>query len=324
MKDIRSYFRQFRCIVDKAAVVTVCLADDGKTGESIDRSAIKPDDRSQGIIVCITEGYGLMVRETTSAKDIVAKVTNETGENGCHRFVWTFSDDGNCIAFARRDKIDPILEKLDDVKDRIIAIECIPGRLGGISVTAKKRVAEKLSLKMLAPNASDFSSNLAMLLFRKQMLPVLTSILLLVGLNAVVSRYAVERLAVQEARMAVMERETGRQENIRRSRMTALLRYTTGIIPGSSAALCDRIGSAVPQDVVLTQLSLQKAKKSFSSGKYPEISSGIVEMEGTSPSYATVKEFMKELEKHGNDISLTGMDTDKEGKCFRFRITMGL
>lgn len=288
--------------------------------EDLNASAYADILKEQIPIAVLLKGYGVITKNCETNKDIIAKVTAEQSH-----FLWNFDYKGH-ILFIRTEQVDKALGKLQKWQDKIIETACVDDNADerAIESLTAQISSDKFSVRHIAA-PTLYGSRMAMMLVQKIKLPVLLFILLLLVANTFVSSNISDTYAQSAARLTAIREQRGQLSSIEQQKQQAIAGYSRRM-PAKIASLCDRIALITPQQITLTELHVQPLVKSFEAGKELKLHDNKVHISGYASSYASISEYIADLQKEPfiQKLTLASVAQSAKTSLFAFSIYIDL
>lgn len=290
----------------------------GEAAEAGDPSKIKSVPA-----IILAGGYGVISKNIENSGDIVQQVVADP-----EKFMWSYSGGGERLIFVKREQLAGALENIVGKGFKTVAASCFDIRTketeAAVADAAEEYYSRMATLRNVCrPGAAG--SAMAQMLFHKLKMPVLVAVLLILVANALIGPRIGTKLAAQRQEVAALERSFGKQSESDRNRQRVLSEFGVKL-PDRYAVICDKAGSAVPGNVVLTQLAVQPLTKAMEQGRKPLFAERSVVIRGEAAGPDDVSTFARSLGETGSfrEIHLTSIDKDRESGKTIFRIDAGL
>lgn len=237
-----------------------------------------------------------------------------------------WSSAGGAISFVRR-------ERLQSVQSVLAAEGCVPiavycadaaadfGQAAGVYA---RQLGDTLGWRMLVRLTPEASA-VAQALVRRLGFPVLGLCLLLLAANAMLAPRLNARRQTLQAALAARERTASGAASADARQRELLAWFSAGSgVPRS--LLCDRVGGAVPERVVLTALDVEPLTGRFEAGKPMQCRENTVVIRGVAPAAADISAFVQRLSQTGycRGVRLAGVERERDGDRLSFRIETAL
>ena len=143
--------------------------------------------------------------------------------------------------------------------------------------------------------------------------------------NAMLAPRLNARRQTLQAALAARERTASGAASADARQRELLARFSAGSgVPRS--LLCDRVGGAVPERVVLTALDVEPLTGRFEAGKPMQCRENTVVIRGVAPAAADISAFVQRLSQTGycRGVRLAGVERERDGDRLSFRIETAL
>lgn len=305
-------------ILGPVRVLDVTLTPDGHTtaawrcrvgGEPQQTECDAAAVAKEVVIVTVT-GHGTLSKP--AASQLAARVRSDE-----ETFLWNDHDD--LISFVRRERLQGVLAELSEagIHPQRISVAVTP------DAAAQAFFATLRWRSLLHPTVE--ASALMQCIARRLALPVLGIFLCLLAVNAVVSPSLGQRCQSLQTELAARERSASAQADVT-ARQQALAAAFTATAPASRALLCDRIAAAMPQKIVLTQLSIEPLTKRFEAAKPLQRKEHFAVVNGMAATADDISDFVERLssERCFRAVHLANVERERDGNRLQFRIEMTL
>jgi Tfp pilus assembly protein PilN len=271
-------------------------------------------------VIVLLKGYGVISKDCDASKEIISRVTSDK-----NNFLWNFDYKGH-ISFVRTEQVEKILGKIKKGQNRIIGIECLSSDAD--EQTIENRIwqitKERLSIRnIIKPMA--YSSRLAMMIFHKVKLTVLILILLLLVANTFISRNISDEYRQNNAKLLILQKQHGQVSSITQQKQQAIAGYSKRL-PIKIAFAYDRIAILTPDEITLSELSIQPLSKPLESGKEPKLHENRIYVNGFTHDYESISEYINNLEKEEfiEKLTLISVVQDNKTSVFNFKINIDI
>lgn len=310
-------------ILNRIAFVRAEFAADGscRTEFFVWRAdGVTPAERSapKGLLtVLVACGHGVVTKP--DGTELVARVKAD-GETFLCSTV-----DGH-TSFVRRERLQAVQAVLAAEGCVPVAVYCADAAadFGQTAEALVRQLREMLGWRMLlrlTPEASSVSQALV----RRLGFPVLGLFLLLLAANAMLAPRLNARRQTLQAALAARDRTASGAASADARQRKLLVAFSAGSgVP--RALLCDRIGSAVPERVVLTALDVEPLAGRFEAGKPLLRRENTAIVCGTAPAAADISAFVQRLAQTGycREVRLANVERERDGDRLAFRIEAAL
>lgn len=278
-------------------------------------SALKGELSSAPLVVAVC-GKGVLTKEIASG-EIAAMVTSDP-----EKFVWSI--DGPYITFVRREQTDTVLNVSGNEGAAPYSVECLPSESDDALCAVAERFygAELKWKRLLKPSAAG--SLLALMVAKRIRLPVLGVVLLLLTANFIVSPMVNAHYQSTEAELAALRKSVSAAADGSGRRKEAVRQFAEKL-PYRFSWLADRIGAAVPDKVVLSELSVAPVTKAVEAGKPVKQNERSVIIRGETAGSEPLSMFVKTLAGlKAGEVRLASVEQDRERPVLLFRIEIAL
>lgn len=209
---------------------------------------------------------------------------------------------------------------------RAVAVYCTDAAadFGQAAGVYARQLGDTLGWRMLVRLTPEASA-VAQALVRRLGFQVLGLCLLLLAANAMLAPRLNARRQTLQAALAARERTASGAASADARQRELLARFSAGSgVPRS--LLCDRVGGAVPERVVLTALDVEPLTGRFEAGKPMQCRENTVVIRGVAPAAADISAFVQRLSQTGycRGVRLAGVERERDGDRLSFRIETAL
>ncbi len=271
---------------------------------------------SKAPLIVAVSGRGVITKEA-AAGGIAATVTADP-----ETFLWTVS--GGRISFVRREQLAAVTDELEKHGIGFLYTDCLPDEEEtSLTGVAERFYAERLKWKHILKPSPEGSS-LALLVAKRLQLPVFGVLMLLLIANFMVSSRVGENFQAAGAELAALRKSSSAAETSSGRRQAAIEQFSARL-PFRFAMLADRIAAAVPDKVILNELSIAPLTKNMEAGKPIQQRERTVIISGETPASESVMAFVESLAglKAGT-VRLASVEQNKEKAVLTFKIEMEL
>lgn len=239
-------------------------------------------------------------------------------------FLW--SSAGGATSFVRRERLQSVLAVLAAEGCVPVAVYCTDAAadFGQAAGVYARQLGDTLGWRMLVRLTPEASA-VAQALVRRLGFQVLGLCLLLLAANAMLAPRLNARRQTLQAALAARERTASGAASADARQRELLARFSAGSgVPRS--LLCDRVGGAVPERVVLTALDVEPLTGRFEAGKPMQCRENTVVIRGVAPAAADISAFVQRLSQTGycRGVRLAGVERERDGDRLSFRIETAL
>ena len=251
-------------------------------------------------------GYGVIHKPALQAAQILADQ---------EKFLSTLQNDGT-VCFVRRSQIGPLLEWLGN---SLLHIGCVSNEHDIVSL-GKEYYTSHVNVKALL-RADTVGSQLSVQLYKKAKLPVLIAILGMLLVNFAISGAVEKKYNEGGALLIALQNAKGRQDERSKQEHDMLRELDRGVRLGF-AYLSDCIGSAVPESVVLHNLSIQPPVRRIEEGRPFHIALSKIVIKGETMNATEVSLFVSRLRgiERAREVKIISVEQSREGQAVRFVI----
>lgn len=264
---------------------------------------------ARGVVAVTVSGRGVVTKPSGSEAAVRVRGDGET-------FAWNERE--GMLSFVRRERLGPLLGTLarEGIHPQRLFVGATPDE------AARETLGGLCWRQCVRPTAEG--SSLAQALVRRIGLPVLGCFLLLLAANAAVAPSLHARRRELQTAFEARER-SGSEVAATDARQRALVAEFSAP-PIGRALLCDRIGAAVPERVVLTALEVEPLARRFDASRPLERHPGEAVVRGTAPDAAAVSAFVGRLaaERSWREVRLAAVERERDAEGLSFRIEMAL
>ena len=305
-------------LLSSVRVLEVVLTSDSHTiaawrcraGRTAEQTAYDPAAVAKEVVLVTVTGHGTLSKP--AASELAARVRSDE-----ETFLWNDHDD--LISFVRRERVQSVLEELAaaNIHPQRISVAVTP------DAAAQTFFATLRWRSLLHPTVE--ASALMQCIARRLALPVLGIFLCLLVVNAVVSPSLGRRCQSLQTELAARERSASAQADVTARQQTLAAEFAA-TAPTSRALLCDRIAAAVPQKIVLTQLSVEPLTKRFEAAKPLQRKEHFAVVNGMAATADDISDFVERLstERCFRAVHLANVERERDGDRLHFRIEMTL
>lgn len=269
------------------------------------------------LTVLVACGHGVVTKP--EGTELVARVKADGETFLCS------SVDGY-TSFVRRERLQAVQAGLAAEGCVPVAVYCADaaadfGQTAGVLVRQLREMLGWRMLLRLTPGASAVSQALV----QRLGFPVLGLFLLLLAANAMLAPRLNARRQTLQATLAARERTASGAASADARQRELLAWFSAGSgVPRS--LLCDRVGGAVPERVVLTALDVEPLTGRFEAGKPMQCRENTVVIRGVAPAAADISAFVQRLSQTGycRGVRLAGVERERDGDRLSFRIETAL
>ena len=251
-------------------------------------------------------GYGVINKPEEQASQIVSD-----GET----FISTLQSNGT-VCFVRRSQIEPLLERTGN---SLLNIACVGVDVDAVSLGRDFYLSHVNLRNMLRLDA--LGAQLSTQLYKKAQLPVLMAVLGVLLINFAIGGTVDKKYNENSALLITLQNAKGRQDELSKQEQDMLKEIARGINSGF-AYLSDCIGLAVPESVILHNLSIQPPIRRIEEGKPYNIEMYKIIIKGNSTDAAGISLFvsqLKEIERVRN-LKISSVEQNREGQSLNFII----
>ena len=229
-------------------------------------------------------------------------------------------------SFVRRERLQSVLAVLAAEGCVPVAVYCTDAAadFGQAAGVYARQLGDTLGWRMLVRLTPEASA-VAQALVRRLGFQVLGLCLLLLAANAMLAPRLNARRQTLQAALAARERTASGAASADARQRELLARFSAGSgVPRS--LLCDRVGGAVPERVVLTALDVEPLTGRFEAGKPMQCRENTVVIRGVAPAAADISAFVQRLSQTGycRGVRLAGVERERDGDRLSFRIETAL
>ena len=257
-------------------------------------------------LLLYVSGYGVICKPAEQATQIV-------GESS--KFISTHQKNGT-ICFVRKSQISLLLERLGS---SLLHTGCVGNDLDVISL-GKEYYNSQINVKSLFC-LGTMGSQLSLQLYKKIKLPILITVLGTLLLNFAVGGAVEKKCIENHALLMMLQHAKGRQDELTKQGQDMLNELSSGINSGF-AYLSDCIGSAVPDSVILNNLTVQPPVKRIEEGKPFHVETHKVVIKGESINASDISLFVSRLKNMNDvrDLKISSVGQSRDGQTLHFVI----
>lgn len=235
---------------------------------------------SRGIVAVTVSGYGV-VRKPVST-ELATRIRTDP-----KTFLWSERQDD--FFFVRRERLQPILKQL-------VGMGLVPQRiLVNMSPLETARITRAtIGWKSLVHPTNEGSA-LAQAIIRRIGLPILAFFFLLLAANVAIFPSLNAKKQMMQTQLAAQERVNSENAANNVRQRTLLSDFIEKKHPIPRSVVCDRIATAVPEDVILTLLEVEPLIGHFDVSKLLQRQEGAILIHGTAPNDKAISRFIEQL-----------------------------
>ena len=224
------------------------------------------------------------------------------------------------INFVRRSQVEPLLEKLDN---QVLHTECIVDKEDAVTRSREYYRSGFTIKNLLQPDKAG--SQLSTQLYKRIRLPLLSAVLIILLVNFFAGESINRKYSENHYLLTALQREKGRQDELSNQEQDMMREFGSGINFGF-AYLCDRIGAAVPESIILKNIAVQPPVRRMEEGKPFNVEMSKVVVRGEAMTAAGISLFTSQLKSidRVRDLKISSVEQNRDGNALGFIIEMEL